>query len=91
MTAAAPTLAYRRSFRLDRTTLVRVAVAVAVIGALLAGGTYLVGGCHRMLTVAPRGSAGSGGAVVTGYGWSWSPPGFTVRYSDGSEQSRLWW
>ncbi len=68
----------------------------ALVGMLLAAivfGTALIAqlGCEQLRAAAPIGSSDAYGRVVTGYSWSLSPIGFTVRYDDGSSATRLWW
>jgi len=69
----------------------RIALWLAALTVVL--GAWTVGslGCERMRTAAPLGSGDTQVRTVTGYGWSLRPTGFTVRYSDGSSLTRLWW
>jgi hypothetical protein len=74
----------------------RVTVSRLLVGLLLAlivVGTALFTrlGCERMRDVAPKGSVDSSGRTVTGHSWSLSPIGFSVRYNDGTSETRLWW
>ena len=70
-----------------RRALVGVILAVIVLGTAL----FAQLGCERMREVAPLGSVDTYGRVVSGYSWSIGPIGFTVRYSDGTSATHLWW
>jgi hypothetical protein len=69
----------------------RIGFWLAALMVVLGAGALGFSGCERMRAAAPLGSSDAQGRVVRGYGWSLRPAGFTVRYSDGTALSRLWW
>lgn len=74
-----------------RPTSRRIALWLAALIVVLVAGAIGFWGCERMRAAAPLGSRDAQGRVVRGYGWSLRPAGFTVRYSDSTSDSRLWW
>ncbi len=86
VTRPAPTGTPARTGR-SRRLLVGMLLTMIVCGTVL----FAQLGCERMRAAEPLGEADATGRIVTGYGWSLRPLGFTVRYVDGPASTRLWW
>lgn len=86
VTRPGPTRTLARTGR-SRRLLVGMLLTMIICGTVL----FAQLGCERMRAAEPLGEADATGRVVTGYGWSLRPLGFTVRYVGGAASTRLWW
>ena len=62
---------------------------VAVVLLVLAL-VYVRVGWWRMEAACTTESVGGRPVSSVAFGWSWTPPGFTCTYADGSTESSLW-
>jgi hypothetical protein len=68
-----------------------VSIFVVLAVSPLIGVGYFWLGWNRMTGTCPNQSSGHGGSVSFSYSTSLSNPGFTCTWSDGHQESKLWW